>query len=117
MDKALLEDFCQQEDDLEIFGMMESQFLEGNTAVFELQTKVQWLEKRLKAVPVTQTLKDLRRLGSSVAALTNKIGSEGPDMAPRTVMDHLECLFTHVKEVETKVSVTPRSRGGFQHTD
>lgn len=83
--------------------MIEYHNEEGNTTVFKLQTKVQWLEKRLKAVPVTQTFKDIFHLDSSVTALTNKVGFEKPDMAPKTIMDDVECLSTHVKEVEAKV--------------
>ena len=42
-----------------------------------------------KANLLTQTCNDLRRLDSGLALLTNKVGSEGPDIASKTVMEHI----------------------------
>ena len=60
--------------------------------------------KRVKAVPVTQTLQDIRQLESRLAALTNKVGFDGPDVAPRSVREQVESLLTHVEKVGTKVA-------------
>ena len=68
-DKVLLEDFGQHNKNLENFGFMESHNGEGNKAVLELQTKVQWLGQRLKAFLGIQTFKDISCLDTSVAAL------------------------------------------------
>jgi len=49
-------------------------------------------------------VKDISRIDCSVAALTNKVGFEGPDVAPMSIMDHVESLLTHAGTVESKVS-------------
>ena len=102
LDKVILEKFDQDDKEFKNFGFIESHDVEGNGPVFELQDKVTLLGKRVKAVLVLQTLKDIRRLDSSLVALTNKVGFNGLDEAPRSVMDHVESLLTHVKKVDIK---------------
>ena len=63
---------------------MESHNIEGNGAILEIQHKLQWLGKQAKAVPVIETFKDIRWLDSSLAALTNKVEFDGPDVALQT---------------------------------
>ena len=82
---------------------METHNKEGNIAILELQSMFHWLGKRLKAVLATQNFRDLFRFIFSVLALKNQVGFKEPDMAPRTIIDHVEYLSTHAKEVETKV--------------
>ena len=45
-----------------------------------------------------QTLQDIRRLDSGLAALTNKVGFDGPDVAPRSVLEHVEFLLPHSRK-------------------
>lgn len=61
------------------------------------------LGKQVKYIAVTQTLQDIRRLDSGLAARTNKVGFNRLNVAPRSVMEHMESLLTHVEKADTKL--------------
>ena len=102
-EQEILEVFGPDNNKLEIFDFVPSHNAEENGPVFELQEMVTLSEKRVKAVLVTQTLQDIRQLDSGLAVLTNKVGFDGSDVAPRSVMEQVESLLTHVKKTDTKV--------------
>ena len=103
-EEAMLEVCGQNEEELENFDFTMARDGSGSAAVLELQEKVQFLGKHLKAIPVLQTVKDISRLDSTVAALTNKVGFNGSDVAPRSIMDHVDSLLTHAGIVDSKVA-------------
>ena len=71
-EEALPEEYGQNDENLDNFTFSMAHDGSGSAAVLELQEMVQWLGTQVKAVPVIQTFKDICRLDSNVAALTNK---------------------------------------------
>ena len=87
---------------LNFFEFLESHDAQGNGPVLELQEKVTLLGNRVKGIPVIQTLQDIHRLNTNLAALTNKVGLDGLNVPPRNVIAHMESILTHVENTNTK---------------
>ena len=102
--EVMLELHCQNDKALKKIQYTIAHNRPGSAAFLELQEKVQFLGQQLKAVPVLQTVRDIRQLDSNVAALTNIVGFDGPEVAPRSVMDHVDTLLTHAGTVDSKVA-------------
>ena len=81
--KAAWDEFDMHESSQDISKFSSEEVIKG------LQYKVSFLFKKLRRTPLKEICQDTKRLDHKVLALSNKVGSDLPDMESIMVIEHV----------------------------
>ena len=71
------------------------------TAIHRLESKVEFISKKMRATPFDDMFSDTKRLDHQVAALSNKVGYDQAETEPMSVMEHVNHMGLKIEEVKT----------------